>query len=92
MHSYKTIQFAHHHILAGNYSIAVVKGNESYETIYGAFSAPFHEIDTLLDHGFIQMGESRYLIEVFFGGYMKVQFGVNNRHQQHCIIGLFSFY
>ena len=59
-------------MLAGNHSIAVVKGYESYETISRAFSAPFHEIDTLLDQGFIQVGESRYLIEVFFGGDMKV--------------------
>lgn len=63
----------------GNHSIAVVKGHESYEIISRAFSAPFHEIDTLLDHSFIQVGESRYmyLIEVFFGGNMKVQFGIN---------------
>eukprot|EP00731_Ephydatia_muelleri_P024481 Em0016g752a len=27
--------------------------------------------DTLLDHGFIEVGENRYLIEIFFGGDMK---------------------
>ena len=59
----------HHPIPAGNHSIAVVKGHESYETISKAFSATFREIDTLLDHGFIEVGENRYL---FFGGDMKV--------------------
>ena len=73
---------------AGNHSLAVVKGYEGYETISTAFSVPFHEINTLLDHGFIHVGESRYLIEVFFGADMKVQIGVNNMHQQHCIVGL----
>ena len=37
-----------------------------------SFTAPFCEINTLLDVGFIQVRENRYLVELFFGGDMKV--------------------
>ena len=37
-----------------------------------AFAAPFCEINTLLDVGFIQVRDNRYLVELFFGGDMKV--------------------
>ena len=42
----------------------------------------FREIDTLLDHGFIEVGENRYLIEIFFGGDMKVHAWIVTLHHR----------
>ena len=48
------------------------KGHECYDTLSKVFAAPFCEINTLLDVGFNQVLDNRYLVELFFGGDMKV--------------------
>ena len=57
------------HLYAGN---RAVKGHEWYDTFSKVFAAPFCEINTLLEVGFIHLWDNRYPVELCFGGDMKV--------------------
>eukprot|EP00731_Ephydatia_muelleri_P010769 Em0005g1355a len=55
----------------GNHTIAVLKGNEDYDTISTAFAATFQEIDGLQQLGFVAVNGVSYNIELFFSSDMK---------------------
>ena len=44
------------------------KGHECYDTLSKAFAVPFCEINTLLDVGFNQVLDNRYLVSSFLEG------------------------
>lgn len=56
----------------GNHTLAVVKGDEDYDTISKAFTASFDEINKLQQTGFVTVDGIRYKTELFMCSDMKV--------------------
>jgi hypothetical protein len=59
---------------AGNHSIAIIKGQESYELLQTSCAAIFKQVNVLVKEKKISIDEKDIPLEMFLGGDYKVSF------------------
>ena len=60
--------------IAGNHTIAIVKGKECYETLKSSCSKVFDEVNKIIETGVLKLdNEHEVLIDMYLGGDYKVQ-------------------
>lgn len=56
----------------GNYTIAIIKGKESYDVMEEGFAPVLEEINSIVRKGYVMIGEKRVQVAMYFGGVIKL--------------------
>ena len=65
-------EIASSNLHAGKHTIAVLHGEEQYETLAQGFKEVFEEINETIAEEYLTINRKRYRLEIFLGGDYKV--------------------
>ena len=64
--------------MAGNHTIAAVRGQENYTLFSEAFKESFKEINALHEKGTLEVDGATYNVEIYFAADYKVHVTIHN--------------